>query len=84
MAVALSERAAGGGVNSEPWLTKTELARKLRVSAKSIQRHYRPTMVVGGQNRYLMSHVEAQAHGHDDALPDNVIALRRRRRDRAA
>ena len=55
---------------TEAWYTKAELARKLRTSEKSIQRHIRPTMVIGRQSRYEMSDVRAQmANG-------NVIQLR--------
>lgn len=62
---------------SEPWLTKRELARKLRVSTRTVERLHLPTIRVGGQNRYLMSQVEAALAGNDE-LPDNVTPLRRR------
>ncbi|MGZ5310167.1 MAG: helix-turn-helix domain-containing protein [Solirubrobacterales bacterium] len=60
---------------SEPWLTKAEVARKLRVSTRTIERLRLPCIRVGGQNRYVMSQVEATLAG-DDELPDNVIPLR--------
>ena len=63
---------------SEPWLTKAEVARKLRVSTRTIERLRLPCIRVGGQNRYVMSQVEATLAGNDE-LPDNVIPLRPRR-----
>ena len=36
----------------EPWLTKRELARRLRCSTRTIERLDLPAMRVGGQNRY--------------------------------
>jgi hypothetical protein len=36
-------------------------------------------MRVGGQNRYVMSQIEAALAGHDE-LPDNVTPLRPRQR----
>lgn len=68
---------------SEPWLTKAEVARKLRVSPRTITRLRLPFTRVGGQNRYLMSQVEAALGGHQE-LPDNVTPLRPRRKDAAA
>jgi hypothetical protein len=68
---------------SEPWLTKRELARKLRVSPRTIERHRLPFTRVGHQNRYLMSQVEAALAGHD-GLPDNVTPIRPRRGEVAA
>lgn len=67
-----------GPTVSEPWLTKAEVARKLRVSTRTIERLHLPCIRVGGQNRYVMSQVEAALAG-DDELPDNVIPLRPRR-----
>ena len=43
----------------EPFLTKREVALKLRVSPKTVQRLDLPHMRVGGQNRYLWSEVLA-------------------------
>jgi hypothetical protein len=63
---------------TEPWLTKVEVARKLRVSTRTIERLHLPCIRVGGQNRYVMSQVEAALAGHDE-LPDNVTPLRPRR-----
>lgn len=61
----------------EIWYTRPELARKLQVSEKTIQRHIRPTMVVGHQNRYEMSDVRAQL------TSGNVTELRPREREAA-
>ncbi len=61
---------------SEPYLTKPEVAAKLGVSPKSVQRHIRPSGRVGGQNRYLMSDVRRQTRGESEDLPDNVTPLR--------
>lgn len=71
-------------LDQEPWLTKREVAERLRVSVSTVERHISPTICVGGQNRYYMSQVEAQLSGHEEALPDNVIALRPRRTEVAA
>lgn len=68
---------------AEPWLTKSELARELRVSTRTIVRLRLPYMRVGGQNRYVLSEVRASMVDSDN-LPDNVIALRPRTRGRAA
>ena len=42
----------------EPWMTKLELARELRISPRTVERLRIPCMRVGGQNRYRMSEVE--------------------------
>ncbi len=68
---------------NEPWLTKREVARKLRVSTRTIERLRLPYSRVGGQNRYLMSQVESALCGHQD-LPENVVPIRPRVRDRVA
>jgi hypothetical protein len=68
---------------SEAWLTKRELASKLRVSTRTVERLHLPMTKVGGQNRYFMSQVEAALGGHDD-LPENVVPLRPRRDEVAA
>ena len=65
---------------AEPWLTKSELARKLRVSTRTVERLHLPCIRVGGQNRYVMSQVETALAGHDE-LPDNVTVLRPRRNE---
>lgn len=44
---------------TEPWMTKRELARELRVSVRTITRLDLPHLRVGGQNRYRRSEVEA-------------------------
>lgn len=46
-------------VDLEPWLTKRELAIRLRCSPRTIERLQLPAMRVGGQNRYRLSEVEA-------------------------
>lgn len=51
------------GGRPEPWLTKRELARRLRCSTRTIERLGLPTMRVGGQNRYQLSEVEAHLRG---------------------
>lgn len=43
----------------EPWLTKRELAERLRCSRRTVERLGPPAMRVGGQNRYRLSEVEA-------------------------
>jgi hypothetical protein len=68
---------------TEPWLTKREVARKLRVSTRTVERLRLPCTRVGGQNRYRMSEVELALNGHTEP-PDNVVALRPRRRERVA
>lgn len=74
---------SGAHLASEPWLTKREVARKLRVSPRTIERLRLPYTRIGGQNRYRMSQVESALAGHTD-LPDNVIPLRPQRRGKAA
>lgn len=44
---------------TEPWLTQRELAAKLKVSRRTIQRLDPPCMMVGGQKRYVFSEVES-------------------------
>ena len=43
----------------EPFLTKRQVAQKLQVSTRTVQRLNLPHMRVGGQNRYLWSEVIA-------------------------
>ena len=61
----------------EPWLTKRELAAELKVSVRTIERLRLPAMVVGGQNRYLLSEVERHLQGKS-AGGGEVIELRPR------
>lgn len=68
---------------TESWLTKAELARKLRVSTRTVERLRLPHMRVGGQNRYLLSECRAAMTETDD-LHDNVVPLRPRVKGRAA
>lgn len=63
---------------AERWYTKQEIARTLRVSTSTIERHVAPTMRVGGQNRYTMSDVQRQLGGSEGPGPDNVRELRPR------
>lgn len=58
---------------NEPWLKRSEVAAELQVSARTVARYIRPTAIVGGQNRYLMSDVRRQISAD---LPDNVVRLR--------
>lgn len=58
---------------TEPWLTKRELARKLRVSTRTIERMGLPCWRVGGQNRYRMSEVEAHIAG--DRRRGELVAI---------
>lgn len=62
----------------EGWLTKREVALRLGVSVRTVERLRLPHMRVGGQNRYQLSQCEAALVG-GDGLPDNVVALRPRR-----
>lgn len=48
---------------AEPWLTKAEVARELKVSTRTITRLAPPCIRVGGQNRYHLSQVEAALRG---------------------
>ena len=48
---------------SDGWLTKTELAKKLRCSARTIEREGYPCRRVGKRNRYVLSEVEAAIAG---------------------
>lgn len=68
---------------TEGWLTKPEVAAKLKVSVRTVERLRLPAMRVGGQNRYLLSQVYAAINGLP-AAGDNVVALRPRRRETAA
>lgn len=43
----------------EPFLTKRQVAQKLQVSTRTVQRLNLPHMKIGGQNRYLWSEVIA-------------------------
>jgi hypothetical protein len=51
------------GSVAEPWLTKREVARELKVSTRTIERIKPPCTRVGGQNRYHLSEVEATLRG---------------------
>lgn len=48
---------------TEPWLTKRELATRLRVSTRTITRLNPPHTKVGRQNRYYLSEVLAHLRG---------------------
>jgi hypothetical protein len=47
----------------EAWLTKRELAARLRCSTRTIERLAPPAIRVGGQNRYRLSEVESHLRG---------------------
>jgi hypothetical protein len=68
---------------TEPWLTKREVARELRVSVRTIERLRLPCMKVGGQNRYVLSEVTRALTGGGERR-DNVVPLRPRRSQEAA
>ena len=51
----------------EPWLTKRELAGRLRTSTRTVERLRLPYRRVGGQNRYVFSEVEAYLAGDQGA-----------------
>ena len=68
---------------SEPWLTKREVARKLQVSTRTIERLRLPYSRVGGQNRYRMTQVESALTAGRN-LPENVVPLRPRPGGRVA
>jgi hypothetical protein len=69
---------------AEPWLTKRELATRLKVSPRTITRLRLPHTRVGGQNRYLMSQVVVAMSGGPLEAIDNVVPLRPRSRGAAA
>lgn len=52
---------------TEPVLTKRDVARMLKVSVRSVERHIQPSLRVGGQNRYYASDVTRQLHGVPDS-----------------
>lgn len=68
---------------TEPWLNKRELARKLGISTRTVERLKLPCHRVGGQNRYVMTEVELALAGRQ-AFPDNVKPIRPRHREVAA
>jgi hypothetical protein len=61
--------------NTEPWLTKRELASALKLSMRTIERLITPTMRAGGQNRYKLSDAERQLQG-DRGRPADLVELR--------
>lgn len=63
---------------NEPWMTKRELARELKCSARKVERLRLPCMRVGGQNRYRLSEVELFLRS-PGAEGENVIRLPSRR-----
>lgn len=68
---------------TEAWLTKAELALKLRKSTRTIERMDLPCLRVGGTNRYFLSQVEAHLAGVPEA-GGNVIRFPRERTRGAA
>ena len=65
-------------MNSEPWLTKRELAAELKVSTRTVTRLKLPCTRVGGQNRYHLTEAEAALRG---VPPEggNVVQFPRKR-----
>jgi hypothetical protein len=72
------------GFHDEPWLTKRELAARLKVSPRTITRLHLPHTRVGGQNRYLMSQAVVAMSGGPQGATDNVVPLRPRSKGAAA
>lgn len=68
----------------EPWLTKSELASKLKVSTRTIERRIRPSLEVGQQNRYFLSDAVAQLTGVPGDGGDVIRFPRERTRGAAA
>jgi hypothetical protein len=68
---------------NEPWLTKPEMAARLKVSPRTLERYAVPHQRIGGQNRYRASEVERYFRVDPEAdagqLPSNVVELPRRR-----
>lgn len=58
---------------TEPWLTKRELAAKLKVSVRTIERKVPPQLRVGGQNRYIQSIAEAHLRGVPESGGNVVV-----------
>lgn len=54
-------------MRSEPVLTKRDVARKLKVSTRTVERLHLPSLRVGGQNRYRWSEVERHLRGIPEA-----------------
>lgn len=50
-------------IDGEEWLTKRELAGKLKVSTRTVTRRNYPHHKVGEQNRYFLSEVKASIDG---------------------
>lgn len=73
----------GTATGPEPWLTQRELANRLKVSRRTIQRLRLPCTRVGGQNRYLESQC-LQALSSPATGGDNVVPLRPRPEETAA
>jgi helix-turn-helix protein len=48
---------------NEPWLTKAELAKELKISKRTVVRLALPHTKVGGQNRYRLGECEAALRG---------------------
>lgn len=69
---------------TEPWLTKAELAGKLKVSTRTIERHISPSVRIGRVNRYFLSQAEAQLRGVPVDGGDVIRFPRERTRGAAA
>lgn len=68
---------------TEPWCKKADVAHRLGVSVRTVERLKLPHMRVGGQNRYRMSEVYAALNGVPERS-DNVVPLRPKMRGAAA
>jgi hypothetical protein len=69
---------------SESWLTKRELATKLKISTRTVERRIRPSLEVGQQNRYFLSDAVAQLQGVPEGGGDVIRFPRERTRGAAA
>lgn len=68
---------------SAAYLTKRELAIRLRISTRTIERLHLPHTRVGGQNRYQFAECLHALSGQP-ASGDNVVELRPRHKETAA
>jgi hypothetical protein len=71
-------------VAPEPWLSKREIAKAFEVSTRTVERQAWPCLVVGGQNRYLRTQVEAYLLGVPEDGGDVIRFPRERTRNVAA
>jgi hypothetical protein len=71
-------------VAPEPWLTKVELASKLKISPRTVERRIKPTLKAGAQNRYFLSDAVRQLQGVPDEGGNVIRFPSERTRDAAA